>query len=146
MRKGEEWKTAFHLRYGHYKYIVIPFGLTNAPSTFQSLINTTFQEYLDIFVTAYLNDILVYTKGTLKEQAEVVKNVLKTLQQADMILRPDKCEFHKKEMKFFGSIITIKGIRMDQEKVKAVTEWPEPKNLKEVQAFLGFAKFYQRFI
>ena len=62
-----------------------------------------------------------------------------------MRLKPDKCEFHK-EVKFFRSIINTEGIRMDQEKVKTVTEWPEPKNLKEVQAFLGFANFYRRFI
>ena len=63
-----------------------------------------------------------------------------------MRLRPDKCEFHMKEVKILGSIITTEGIRMDQEKVKVVTEWPEPKNLKKVQAFLGFANFYQKFI
>ena len=85
---------------------------------------------------------MVYTKGTSKEHAEVVKKVFKALQQADMKLTPDKSEFHKKEVKFLGSIIITKGIRMDQEKVKAVTKWPEPKNTKEVQAFLDFANFY----
>ena len=124
----------------------MPFGLTNAPATFQFLINTTFQEYLKIFVIAYLDNILAYTKDTLKDHAEAVKKVLKTLQQADIRLRPDKCEFHKKEVKFLGSIITTEGIRMDQKKAKAIKKWPEPKNLKEVQAFLGFANFYQRFI
>ena len=124
----------------------MPFGLMNAPATFQSLINTIFQEYLNIFVIAYLDNILVYTKSTLKKHAKAVKKVLKALQQADMRLRPNKCEFHKKEVKFLESIITIEGIKMDQEKVKAVTEWPELKNLKEVQAFLGFANFYQKFI
>ena len=142
MRKGKEWKTAFCTRYGHYKYTVMPFGLTNALAT----INITLREYLDIFVIAYLDNILVYIKSTLKEHAKAVKNVLKALQQADMRLRPDKCEFHKKEVKFLKSIITTERIRMDQKKVKAVTEWPEPKNLKEVQAFLGFVNFYQRFI
>ena len=103
-------------------------------------------KYLDIFIIAYLDNILVYTKGTLKEHTKAVKKILKALQQADMRLKPDKCEFHKKEVKFLGSIIIIEPIKMDQEKVEAVTEWPEPKNLKEVQSFLGFANFYQRFI
>ena len=80
MRKDEEWKTAFCTRYKRYKYTVMPFGLTNAPATFQSLINTTFREYLDIFVTAYLDNILVYIKYTLKEHAEAVKKVFKALQ------------------------------------------------------------------
>ena len=118
------------------------FGLTNAPATIQSLIDITLQKYLDIFVIAYLENILVYIKSTSKEHAEAVKKVFKALQQADMRLRPDKCELHKKEVKFLGSIITTEGTRIDQEKVKAVTKWPEPKNLKEVQAFLGFANFY----
>ena len=142
MRKGKKWKTAFCTRYGHYEYIVMPFELMNALATFQFLTNTTFRKYLDIFVTTYLDNILVYTKGTLKKHAEAVKKVLKVLQQADIRLRPDKCEFHKKEVKFFGSIIITEGIRMDQEKVKTITKWPEPKNLKKVQAFLGFANFY----
>ena len=124
----------------------MPFGLTNAPATFQALINTTLCKYLDIFVTAYLDDILIYTKGTLKEHIQEAKKVFKALQEADIRLRPDKCKFHVKTVKFLGSIITTNGIQMDNEKVKAIREWPEPRNLKEVQAFLGFANFYQRFI
>ena len=146
MREGEEWKTAFQTRYGHYKYTVVPFELTNAPATFQALINTTLCKYLDIFVTAYLDDILIYTKGTLKKHIQEVKKVFKALQEADIRLRPDKCKFHVKTVKFLGSIITTDGIQMDDEKVKAIREWPEPRNLKEVQAFLGFANFYRRFI
>ena len=86
MREGEEWKTAFQIKYGHYKYTVMPFGLTNAPATFQALINTTLCEYLDIFVTAYLDNILIYTKGTLKEHIQEVKKVFKALQEADIRL------------------------------------------------------------
>ena len=146
MRKGEEWKTAFQTRYGHYKYTVMPFGLTNAPATFQALINTTLCKYLDIFVSAYLDDILIYTKDTLKEHIQEVKKVFKALQDADIRLRPDKCKFHVKTVKFLGSIIMTNGIQMDDKKVKAIREWPEPRNLKEVQACLRFANFYQRFI
>ena len=124
----------------------MPFGLTNAPATFQALINTTFCEYLDIFVTAYLNNILIYIKSTLKEHIQEIKKVFKALQEADIRLRPDKCKFYEKTVKFLGSIITTDGIQMDDKKVKAIREWPEPRNLKEVQAFLGFANFYRRFI
>ena len=146
MKKGEEWKTAFQMRYGHYKYTVMPFGLTNAPATFQALINTTLCRYLDIFVSAYLNNILIYTKSTLKEHIQEVKKVFKVLQDADIRLRPDKCKFHVKTVKFLGSIITTDGIQMDDKKVKAIREWPEPRNLRDVQTFLGFANFYRRFI
>ena len=124
----------------------MPFGLTNAPATFQALINTTLCKYLDIFVIVYLNNILIYTKSTLKEHIQEVKKVFKALQEVDIRLRSDKCKFHVKTVKFFGSIITVDGIQMDNKKVKAIREWPEPRNLKEVQAFLGFANFYQKFI
>ena len=146
MREGEEWKTAFQTRYGHYKYTVMPFGLMNVPATFQALINITLCEYLDIFVTAYLDNILMYTKSTLKEHIQEVKKVFKALQKADIRLRPDKCKFYVKTVKFLGSIITTDRIQMDKKNVKAIREWPEPRNLKEVQAFLEFANFYQRFI
>ena len=89
MKEDEEWKTAFRTRYGHYKYTVMPFGLTNAPATFQDLINTTLCKYLDIFVTAYLDDILIYTKSTLKEHIQEVKKIFKALQKADIRLQPD---------------------------------------------------------
>ena len=124
----------------------MPFGLTNAPATFQALINTTLCKYLDIFVIAYLDDILIYTKNTLKEHIQAVKKDFKALQEADIRLQPDKYKFHVKTVKFHESIITTDGIQMDEEKVKAIREWPEPKNLKKVQAFLGFANFYRRFI
>ena len=114
----------------------------NAPATFQALINITFCKYLDIFVTVYLDDILIYTKSTLKEHIQAVKKVFKALQEANIRLRPDKCKIHMKTVKFLGSIIMIDRIQMDEEKVKAIKELPEPKNLKEVQAFLGFANFY----
>ena len=122
MKEGEEWKTAFQTRYGHYKYTVMPFGLTNAPATFQALINTTLCKYLDIFVIAYLDNILIYIKDTLKEHIQEVKKVFKALQEADIRLRPDKCKFHVKTIKFLGSIITTNGIQMDNEKVKAIRE------------------------
>ena len=130
MKEGKEWKTAFQTRYGHYKYTVMPFGLTNAPATFQALINTTLCEYLDIYVTAYLNDILIYTKGTLKEHIQEVKKVFKALQKADIRLRPDKCKFHVKTVKFLGSIITTDGIQMDDKMVKAIRELARTKKSK----------------
>ena len=118
------------------------FGLTNAPATFQALINTTLCKYLDIFVTAYFDDILIYTKKTLEEHVQLVKKIFKAPQGADIRLRPDKCEFYVKEVKFLGSVITTNRIQIDEEKVKTVKEWPEPTNLKDVQAYLEFANFY----
>ena len=122
------------------------FRLTNVPATFQDLINITLCKYLDIFVIAYFENILIYTKETLGELEKSVKKIFEALQDANIRSQPDECEFHVKEIKFLGSVITINRIWMDKGKVKAVKEWPEPKNLKKVQAFLGFANFYQKFI
>ena len=146
MKDSEEWKTVFRTRYGHYKYTVMPFGLTNTPATFQSLINAVLRQYLDIFVTAYIDDVLVYTNGTLEEHKQHVKTILHALQKAGMRLHLDKSVFHMKEVEYLGLILTTEGIRMDDTKTAAVQDWPTPKNLKEVQSFLGFANFYRRFI
>ena len=86
MKKGEKWTTAFRTRYGHYKYTVILFGLTNTPATFQALINTTLCEYLNIFATTYLDNILIYTKKSLGEHVQSVKKIFKALKGADISL------------------------------------------------------------
>ncbi|KAL6159042.1 hypothetical protein ACJBU6_03135 [Exserohilum turcicum] len=86
IKEGHEWKTAFKTKYGLYEYTVMPFGLTNAPATFQSVINKALHEYLGIFVTAYLDDVLVYTNGTLEEHVEHVKKVLRKLKEYKLYL------------------------------------------------------------
>src|SRR5437773_865688 len=135
MKAGKEWKTAFRTQYDQYEYLVMPFGLTNASATFQSLINATLQEYLNVFIVAYLDDVLIYSAGTLEEYIQDVKRVMKKLQQKDLQLKIEKCEFHQKEVSFLRSIVSTNGIQMDPEKVKAVKDWPRPTNVKEVQAY-----------
>ena len=110
MKESEGWKTTFYTRYRHYKYIVMLVELTNALATFQALINITFCKYLDIFVIAYLDNILIYIKGVLKKYVQSVKKIFKALKGVDIRLRPDKCEFHVKEIKFLGSVITTNRI------------------------------------
>ncbi|KAK1916818.1 hypothetical protein P3342_004373 [Pyrenophora teres f. teres] len=119
----------------------MPFGLTNAPATFQSVINKTLHEYLGIFVLAYLDDILVYSKGTLEEHIELVKKVLRKLKNRKLYLQPEKCEFHTQETEFLGFIISTEGVKMNPKKIQTVQEWPIPKTVKDVQSFLGFANF-----
>src|SRR6266566_2610671 len=143
--EGEEWKTAFRTRYGLFEYNVMPFGLTNAPATFQHFINDTLREFLDVFCTAYLDDILIYS-DTLEEHKVHVRQVLEALQNAGVLLRAEKCEFLTQQTTYIGLIVSPEGISMDPKKTKAVKEWGTPKNVKDVQAFLGFANFYRRFI
>ena len=141
----KEWKTAFWTCYGLFESLVMPFGLTNALSNFQVLINDLLHTYLDDFFTAYLDDIFIYS-NTLKEHKEQVYKVLKALSQTELHLKPEKCHYHKQEVKYLGFIITTKGIRMDLEKVSWVLGWETTKNVTYVQCFLGFTNFYRWFI
>jgi transposase InsO family protein len=143
--EGDEWKTAFRTRFGHFEYLVMPFGLTNAPASWQHFINDVLRPYLDRFCTAYLDDILIYS-NSLEEHRQHVQKVLETLKSAGIHLKPEKCEFHVQETNFLGLIVSPNGVRMDPAKVSAVKEWGTPRNVKDVQAFLGFANFYRRFI
>jgi hypothetical protein len=145
MKEGEEWKTAFRSRYGHYEYLVMPFGLTNAPATCQALINNVLREHLDIFVIAYLDDILIYSENE-KEHKEHVHKVLTLLQEYALAVDPDKCKWHQEEVEFLGCMVGKNGVRMSEDKIKVVKEWPTPMTVKEIQSFLGFVNFNRQFI
>ena len=145
MDPDSEKYTSFKTRFGTYQYQVLPFGLTNGPATYQHYMNDVLFEYLDDFCTAYLDDILVYSK-TLKEHKKHVRLVLQRLREAGLQVDIEKCEFHVQETTFLGLIISTEGIKMDPAKVEAVKEWPAPTTVKHVQAFLGFCNFYRRFI
>src|SRR5450755_4715686 len=123
----------------------MPFKLINAPATCQALINDILREYLNIFVFAYLDDILIYSENE-KDHIKQVTLILKTLKKADIKLYPEKCVFHAKEMEFLGYILIQGGIKMDPAKIKAVQKWLIPKTVTEIQEFMGFANFYRRFI
>lgn len=141
----DEDLTTFRTRFGSYKYLVLPFGLTNGPSTFQNFMNDTLMDYLDDFVVAYLDDILIYS-NSMKEHKKHVRKVLQKLRDAGIQADIDKCEFHKTETKFLGVLVGRDGIRMDPVKIAAIVAWETPTNLQQVQSFLGFVNFYRRFI
>lgn len=147
MAEGSEWLTAFRTRYGLYEWLVTPFGLANAPSTFQKYINWAIREFLDEFASAYIDDVLVFTAGSLPEHRKHVRLILDRLQKAGLHLDIDKCEFEVKSTRYLGFIVEAgKGVRMDPAKVKSIVEWEAPTTVRGVRAFLGFANFYRRFI
>ena len=119
IKEGKEWKTTFRTRYGLYKYLVMPFGLANGPSSFQNYINDVLHGMLDVFCTAYIDDILIYSNSE-KEHRNHVKRILSALREAGLQADIDKCEFHVNEVNYLGLIIMNNGIRMDPHKVSAV--------------------------
>ncbi|KAK3572382.1 hypothetical protein QTP86_032681 [Hemibagrus guttatus] len=143
--EGDEWKTAFHTTHGHYEYRVMPFSLTNVPAVFQALINGVFQDLLGKGVIAYIDDILVYSKS-LEEHVLHVREVLSRLQRHHLYVKLEKCKFHRTTVTFLGYMISRRGMEMDMVKARAVTDWPTPTTVRELQRFLGFANFYRRFI
>ena len=145
MREGDEWKTAFKTKLGLYEWVVMPFGLTNAPSTFMRLMNHMLRAYIGKFVVVYFDDILIYSKS-VEEHAQHVSLVLDVLRKEKLYANLKKCTFCVLSCKFLGYIVTGDGIKVDEEKVKAIQDWPTPTSVKEVRSFLGLAGFYRRFI
>ena len=143
--KGEEQKTAFRTRYSLYESLIMNFGLTGAPGSFQEYINNALLEYLDRFYTVYLDDVLIYS-NTKKEYTRHVRLVLEKLRAAGLQVDIAKCEFSIPKVKYLGLLIGIDGVEIDLKKVSIVNEQTVSRNLKDVQSFLGFANFYRRFI
>jgi hypothetical protein len=145
MREGDEWKTTFKTNTGLYEWLVMPFGLTKAPITFMRLMNEVLKEFIGKFVIVYLDDILVFSK-TREEHVRHLKLVMKKLHEEKLLINMKKCFFMKKELIYLGFIISQEGLKMDLEKVKAISDWSSPRNLFEVRSFHGLASFYRKFI
>jgi hypothetical protein len=138
-------KTGFRTQYGHYKFVVMPFGLTNVPSTLMCLMNSIFIQYLDMFVVVFIDDILVYSKME-EEHEENLRIVLQTLRKHKLYANLDKCDFYQKEIQYLRHVISAKGIVIDPEKIKAIMEWPVPKDVADIRSFMGITRYYHRFI
>ena len=145
IRQGDEWKTAFRTRYGHYEYLVMPFGLANAPATFQAYINKALAGLIDVTCVVYIDDILIYSEDAENHNRHV-REVLARLRQYSLFAKLSKCEFSKTEVEFLGFIVSTNGVKMDEERIETVSQWPVPTTFKELQQFLGFTNFYRRFI
>ncbi|KAJ9546716.1 hypothetical protein OSB04_019259 [Centaurea solstitialis] len=145
LRPGDEWKTAFKTREGLYEWLVMPFGLSNAPSTFMRVMNQLFRPFIGKFVVVYFDDILIYS-ATFGEHVDHVRQVLTLLRRDKFYAAIKKCVVMVPKVLFLGYVISGEGIQVDESKVTAVKQWPTPKTITDVRSFHGLASFYRRFI
>src|SRR5260370_27128009 len=145
IKSGDEWKVAFHTNRGLYKPLVMFFRLCNSPATFQGMMNDILCEFINRgVVMCYMDDILVHT-STLEQHCQIMKEILETLHQHCLFLKPEKCKFERKRVEYLGLIISKDHVEMDPAKVQGIQEWHTPRSVKEVRS-LGFVNFYRCFI
>ena len=145
IRKGDEHLTAFITEYGLYEWTVACFGLKNAPAEFARYMNNVLRPFLNDFVVVYFDDIIIFSRNEA-EHWEHVKKVLKKLQEARINLKVKKCEFKVRETEFLGHVINGTTMKMQQEKVKAILEWPTPTKHEEIAGFRGLAGYYRQYV
>lgn len=138
-------KTAFSIPFGHYEYVRMPFGLKNAPATFQRLMNTVLKEYINKTCVVYLDDILIFSTS-LEEHLTNVKDIFRTLRKAGLKVQVDKCSFLSKETEYLGHILTPNGVKPNPKKIKTIQDLKLPTTQKQIKSFLGVTGYYRKFI
>jgi len=139
------FKTAFKTHHGLYEWRVMPFGLTNTPITFQSLMNSIFAKVLCKFVLVFFDDILVYSPDW-KTHIQHLRQVLELLKKHTLFAKLSKCSFGQTQMEYLGHVVSRDGVKVDSTKIQVVTHWPIPSSIRKLQAFLGLASYYHKFI
>jgi hypothetical protein len=141
----DTWKKTFKTKFGLYEWVVMPFGLINAPATFMRLINDIFRAQLGEIVVIYLDDILVFNK-TWEDHLLHVCTVLDLLRTHKLQVERSKSSFGQPSVQFFGFIVSVEGVSLDPTKVQALAQWLAPHSVLELKSFMGFINFYRQFI
>jgi hypothetical protein len=131
MKLGDEWKTAFKTKFGLYEWVVMPFELTNAPSTFMRLMNEVLRSFIGKFMVVYFDDILIYNK-LLDEHIEYLRVIFGALREAHLFANLEKCTFYTDRVAFLGYVVTPQGIEVDEAKIEAIKSWPIPATLTQL--------------
>ncbi|XP_063850972.1 uncharacterized protein LOC135094643 [Scylla paramamosain] len=145
VRAEDRPKTAFVTPFGHYQYVRCPMGLSNSPATFQRFMEYVFSDQVFVTLLVYLDDLLVFARS-VDEHLDRLEGMLKLLRKHGLKLKPSKCHILKPQVRYLGFIISKEGINTDPEKIRAVQEWPVPRTVREVRAFVAFCSFYRRFV
>ncbi|XP_026459814.1 uncharacterized protein LOC113360524 [Papaver somniferum] len=145
LHKADIPKTAFRTHDGHYEFLVMPFGLSNAPSTFQSLMNDSFREYLRKFVLVFFDDILIYSKN-MSDNLIHLSQVFEVLRYNQLFVKESKCTFAQSSVGYLGHVISVEGVSVEQEKIECIMSWPTPTTIRDLRGFLGLAGYYRKFV
>jgi hypothetical protein len=145
MATSDVHRTAFRTHQGHYEFLVMPFGLCNAPSTFQAAMNSIFEPYLRRFVIVFFDDILIYSPS-MEAHVQHLSLVLQCLQENQYHLKQSKCSFAQTSIQYLGHVVSAAGVGPDPEKISVMVDWPQPKTVKQLRGFLGLTGFYRKFV
>jgi len=146
IKEGDKWKRAFTTHVGSFEPMVMFFGMTNLPATFQAMMNKILRDLINKGkVAAFVDNVLVGTE-TEKGHNKIVEEILRRLEENDLYVKLEKYVWKARKIEFLGVVIGPNGIEMKKEKVEGVLSWPQPKNVKDVRKFLGLANYYRRFI